>query len=169
MRLALAQVDCLIGDFAGIEQTMLQAAQRALEAGANCIVFPELAAIGYPPRDLLDRAWLVDEQWAMVQRVAEKMPIPALIGCIEPGEPMPGQRILANAVIYCANGRIVARYHKRLLPVYDVFDERRYFEAGAGIRVLEIHRACVWACRFAKTFGHLIPVVGVIARTRSGI
>ena len=66
---------------------MLASAQQAFESGAQCIVFPELAAIGYPPRDLLDRRWLVIEQWQMIERLAKSLPLPALIGCIEPGEP----------------------------------------------------------------------------------
>ena len=77
----------------------LPGGQQAFANGADCIVYPELAAIGYPPRDLLDRWWLVREQWAMVERLAENLPLPALIGCIEPGEPIPGQHILANALV----------------------------------------------------------------------
>lgn len=129
MRIALYQADALIGDCQGLADRLLAAAQQATAAGADLMVAPELAAIGYPPRDLLHRQRLVQQQWQAIQRLAEDVPLPVILGCVEPLEAgmTPG---LANAAVVLDHGRVSASYHKRLLPTYDVFDEQRYFRPG---------------------------------------
>ena len=138
MRIALAQTNCLIADFSGIAENIRSYCQQAVESGADLVVFPELASIGYPPRDLVERRWLIEQQWLMVNELAKDLPLPALIGCIEPLGDGAGAAI-ANAVVLCADGTIQASYHKRLLPTYDVFDEHRYFQHGNHSTIIELH------------------------------
>lgn len=143
MRIALAQLDPTIGDLDGTAAALLAAAGEAVAGGAGLLVCPELIAVGgYPPRDLIQRKWFIDRQWRMVQDLAARLPLPTLLGCVEPLEPGLGPP-LANALVVIEHGRITASYHKRLLPTYDVFDEVRYFRPGrrsliatvAGLRV----------------------------------
>ncbi len=138
MRIALAQMDPTIGDLAGTHKALVEAAVRAKHLGADLLVAPEPISLGgYPPRDLISRSWFVDLQWRMVQKLAGQLALPTILGCAEPLEPGSGPN-LANAVVAIADGKIVASYHKRLLPTYDVFDEVRYFRAGDHPVVVEL-------------------------------
>ncbi len=138
MRIALAQLDLLIGDVDAAVRSLAQAAASAHAQGADMLIAPELAMIGgYPPRDLLDRRALVEAQWRALEALARTLPLPALIGCVEPLADGPDPR-LANALAVCEGGRLRAVYHKRLLPIYDVFDERRYFRPGTTSQVIPI-------------------------------
>ncbi len=137
MRIALAQLDLLIGDIDGAMAAIRAAVDAAAKQGADLVVCPELAAFGgYPPRDLVERRWLVDRQWAALRALAETLTVPTIVGCIEPlaGTTRPS---LANALAVLDRG-VVMTYHKRLLPTYDVFDERRWFRPGQSAAVVEI-------------------------------
>ncbi|HYE06233.1 MAG TPA: NAD+ synthase [Planctomycetota bacterium] len=137
MRIALAQLDLLIGDIDGACAQIRQAVAVAAKQGADLVVCPELAAFGgYPPRDLVERRWLVERQWAALTALAETVALPTIVGCIEPlaGAARPA---LANALAVLDRG-VVATYRKRLLPTYDVFDERRWFRPGEVASVIEI-------------------------------
>ena len=130
MRIALGQLNLLIGDLDAAMAAMRGAAAQAVSAGADLLVLSELCAMGgYPPRDLLHRRWLVERQWQLVNQLARELPLPTILGCVEPTDDGPGPG-LANALVAIADGQVVASYHKRLLPTYDVFDERRYFRPG---------------------------------------
>lgn len=160
MRIALAQFDTLIADLDTIAERIRDAAARAAGAGADLLVCPELATIGYPPRDLLDRERLVDAQWRMLHALAADLPLPAVIGCVEPLD-RDAYPFLANAAAVCRGGRVEAVYRKRLLPTYDVFDERRYFQPGDAGLVVEIagRRCAITICediwnRDALGFGY---------------
>ena len=138
MRVALAQLNLLIADLDGAMAAIRAAAHEAAAQGAELVVFPELVAVGgYPPRDLLERSWFVTRQWQLLQELALELPIPCVIGCVEPLEPGLGPN-LANAAAVLADGTVKATYHKRLLPTYDVFDEQRYFRPGGSPCVVEI-------------------------------
>lgn len=138
MRIAIAQLDLTIADLAAAAQAIRAAAAEAAAAGADLLLTSELAAFGgYPPRDLLDRPELVQRQWAMVQELALGLPLPVLLGCVEPLAAGPGPA-LANSLVLLDRGAVVASYHKRLLPSYDVFDERRHFRPGDRAVVLRI-------------------------------
>ena len=110
---------------------------KAYEDGAELAVFPELSLIGYPPKDLLLRKDFLDAQITMLDTLAAEVPLRALIGAaIREGE----YDALFNAVVLCENKswRVVAR--KCLLPNYNVFDEKRYFQAPANIscQIIEV-------------------------------
>lgn len=131
MKIALAQINPTVGDFAGNCRAIEQAANAASRAGARVVVFPELSVCGYPAEDLLQReAFLLAHDRAL-ESLANELPpdICVLVGCLaRNGEKVSGGRPLHNAVAAIEDGlaRIVAR--KSLLPTYDVFDESRYFE-----------------------------------------
>lgn len=138
MRLALAQINPLVGDLRGNSAQLLEHSQRAAAAGADLVITPELSLWGYPPRDLLLRPSLLQEQGQVLESLAAELPpeLGLLLGLVDPiaGRELPG---LHNAVALVQRGswRMVAR--KRLLPSYDVFDERRYFQPGDQACLLE--------------------------------
>src|SRR5579871_5421771 len=131
MRLALAQLNFTVGAFDANFEKMREAVQQAEREGADLVAFSELAATGYPPRDLLARERFVDANLALVERVARLSTgrLAIVVGFVD-RNPSPVGRRLLNAAAFCASGRIVARRAKSLLPTYDVFDEDRYFEPG---------------------------------------
>lgn len=139
MRLALAQLDALVGDLVGNGERILNACRRAAGAGARLVLTPELSLWGYPPRDLLLRPSLLEAQSRALESLAAAMPAGTgvLVGM---ADPIPGSErpALYNALALVEAGgwRVVGR--KRLLPSYDVFDERRYFRPAEAPSVLEL-------------------------------
>ena len=136
MRLALAQLNLLVGDLAGNGQRILAAAREASQQGVDLLITPELSLWGYPPRDLLLLQDRVTFQGEILDRLCqdlsnEQLQLNILIGAVVPtGDGF--RPALYNAVVLLeATGwRPIAR--KQLLPSYDVFDERRYFRPGDG-------------------------------------
>jgi NAD+ synthase (glutamine-hydrolysing) len=132
MRLALAQINTIVGDLDGNGERILQRLEEGKQQGADLVVFPELAITGYPPEDLLLRPSFI----AAAQQKAEELArsargIVALIG-------VPWfDRDLYNACAVCASGEIKTLYRKRFLPNYGVFDEDRYFAPGRDLVLLE--------------------------------
>jgi NAD+ synthase (glutamine-hydrolysing) len=130
MKIALAQINTTVGDLAGNEQRIVEAYRRGVTAGADILVFPELATTGYPPRDLLQRPRFVHENLAVLDRLAARSgPAAMMVGYVGRNEKRPGREV-TNSVALLHQGRIVATRAKTLLPTYDVFDEDRYFEPG---------------------------------------
>ncbi|MGE5245122.1 MAG: NAD+ synthase [Betaproteobacteria bacterium] len=137
MRLALAQLDFTVGDFDGNFDKIRASVAAAAAAGADLVIFSEMATTGYPPRDLLNHPRFIDGNLALLDRVAalSTSTLGILIGFVDrnTGDGKP----LHNAVALCHDGRVAARRHKLLLPTYDVFDEDRYFEPGREVAPLE--------------------------------
>jgi NAD+ synthase (glutamine-hydrolysing) len=138
MKIALAQINSTVGDFAGNSDRIVAFARRALERGAGLVVFPELALPGYPPRDLVERPDFVARCEAELERLARSLPsIPALVGSVRRSGAKQGKPV-ADVAALLRGGRVERDYAKGLLPFYDVFDESRYFEPGHTPVVLPI-------------------------------
>ena len=126
MKIALAQINCIVGDITGNANKIIDYAKRAYESGASLIITPELALCGYPPEDLLFRDDFNAACEKALQRIATSLPAITLLI----GHPHQANNKLYNAASVIENGKIIATYHKQCLPNYGVFDEERYFEAG---------------------------------------
>lgn len=127
MKVALAQINTTVGDFRGNLRKIRSFGERAAERGAELVVFPELTVHGYPPRDLLELQEFVERGRAGLEELClETAGGPALVvGFVEARGPGLSP---FNAAAFLRGGEIHAVAHKSLLPNYDVFDERRYFE-----------------------------------------
>src|SRR6266536_4817013 len=116
MKLALAQINSTVGDLEGNRSLILARLEEAREAGADLVLFPELAVTGYPPEDLLLRPGFVRAARRSLQEIAAATKgISALVGTPH----FDGD--LFNACAVCAEGEVKAIYHKRFLPNYGVF------------------------------------------------
>src|ERR1700687_770014 len=128
MRIALAQINPIVGDLAGNRAMILEGLEEAKTRSADLVVFPELAVTGYPPEDLLLRPAFVRAARASMERIARQT---------EGGVALVGgpqlDAALYNACFVLAEGQIRAVYRKRFLPNYGVFDENRYFAPGSDL------------------------------------
>lgn len=138
MRIAIAQLDFTVAAFEANLARMSHAMEDARSAGAELVVFSELATLGYPPGDLLDRRDTVERNLQQLEAVARLSDhrTGILVGFVEPN---PGEdgKSLFNAAALCDGGRVIATTRKCLLPTYDVFDEARHFEPGGPVRPLD--------------------------------
>ncbi|MEI1374456.1 NAD+ synthase [Nostoc sp. UHCC 0926] len=134
MKIAIAQINPTIGDLLLNAQTILEAAQRAASSGVRLLLTPELSLCGYPPRDLLLNPSFVEAMGITLQNLAQDLPpnLAVLVGIVEQNlkASITGSKTLFNSMALLENGKVKQVFHKRLLPTYDVFDERRYFEPG---------------------------------------
>ena len=139
MKIALAQMNTTVGDFAGNQTKILDAYRRGVEAGVEMVVCPELATTGYPPRDLLHKSGFIKGNLALLDRLAAATGKTALlVGYVGENPKRPG-REATNAVALLQQGKILATRAKTLLPTYDVFDEDRYFEPATENRPVEFN------------------------------
>jgi NAD+ synthase (glutamine-hydrolysing) len=133
MRIALCQMNATVGDIAGNGARIREGVRRAADAGAELVLFPELALTGYPPQDLLLREHFLADTRAELERVAREVrDVVAVVGFPERAADV------YNAAAVLAGGAIAAIYRKVHLPNYGVFDERRYFHSGDGAAVIEL-------------------------------
>ncbi len=133
MRIALAQINPLVGDVAGNEQLVRARLLAAREAGAQIVLFPELVLTGYPPEDLLLKEHVLADARAALERLAaDAQGIVAVVGFPERAQDV------YNAAAVLADGDVRAIYRKCELPNYGVFDEHRYFQRGDGGAVIEV-------------------------------
>jgi NAD+ synthase/NAD+ synthase (glutamine-hydrolysing) len=133
--IAAAQVNCTVGDLAGNAARILAFAERARAAGADLVLTPELSLCGYPPEDLVLREGFLADCRRALEALAGQVRGPALVVGF-PEHAAGGRRYNAAALI--RDGRIVQVARKRELPNYDVFDEKRYFDAGDAPCVFEL-------------------------------
>jgi len=141
MKILLAQINTTVSALEANTRAMLDALVGGRALGADLVVFPELTLTGYPPKDLLERSYFVRENLACMKRVVAATgagagadagkSIGAIFGFVDPNTTGPGQGLF-NAAAVADGGRLLGVYRKRLLPTYDVFDEARYFDAGAS-------------------------------------
>jgi NAD+ synthase (glutamine-hydrolysing) len=133
VRLALAQINVVVGDLDGNRDRILASLAEARGEGAELVLFPELAVTGYPPEDLLLRPAFVRAAEASLREIAAACTgLTALVGT-------PWfDRDLCNACAVCTGGEVRAIYRKRFLPNYGVFDEDRYFAPGRDLLLLRL-------------------------------
>jgi NAD+ synthetase len=131
MKIALVQTNPIIGAFEkNLENLSLQLA-RARDSGCRLAVFPELSLCGYPPRDLLERPSFLDaHDRALHEFICQVQGIACVIGVLERRQG--DGKFLYNSAFFIDEGKVCFRVRKQLLPTYDVFDERRYFEPGGS-------------------------------------
>ena len=133
MKIALCQINPTVGAVDQNKDLILNWYQKAIKAGAELVIFPELVIIGYPPQDLLYRNAFIKKADEILDAIVKKSTIPIIIGNSKKiGDD------LYNCSILCDNGKIVGTYKKMLLPTYDVFDEDRYFTSGDSPEVFEV-------------------------------
>ena len=145
MKIALAQINPTVGDFAGNVSAILDFALRASQLGAELVIFPELAVCGYPPADLIEKKTFLDAAQDALERVAastEKLNLAILCGSVLPSGAMPG-KMARNVAALCQRGKVNFIQQKMLLPFYDVFDEQRYFEPALSQSLIEINGTTV--------------------------
>ena len=152
MKIAIAQLNPLIGDISGNARRILDCVERAADGGARLVLTPELSLCGYPPRDLLlSPAFIKALESTIVQMVTALPPdVAVLVGTVDRNldEPRRGEKPLFNSMALLELGSPVRFFHKRLLPTYDVFDEDRYFASGqeANVMVLDGFRLGITIC-----------------------
>src|SRR5580765_3482720 len=129
MKLALAQFNPTVGDFAGNTARILALAAQAKERGANLAVFSELCICGYLPQDLLERPAFIERNQKELKSLAAKLPLPAIVGFVGKNKNGTGSGI-SNRAALISGGKVIFEQSKMLLPTYDVFDESRYFQAA---------------------------------------
>ena len=140
MRVALLQINPVAGDLKGNASRIVRGVRSAQTQGVDLVVTPELALMGYLPRDLLMSDGFVQRSCQMLARLASELKdAPAvLVGSATPN-PADIGRPLFNSAILLRDGATGPVFHKTLLPTYDVFDEDRYFEPGRAPGILEIN------------------------------
>ncbi len=138
---AIAQINCVVGDLAGNAERIFSAAQAAAGHGADIVVTPELSLVGYPPEDLLLRAALYHEAelalTTLAKRLSEFQGLHVIVGY-----PRLYNGLRYNAAAVLVDGRIAGAYNKHDLPNYDVFDEQRYFTLDNRPLVFTVKGVC---------------------------
>lgn len=131
VRIAIAQINCVVGDLRGNSGKIIDYIERAKAIGADIVAFPELAVTGYPPEDLLLKPKFISDNACALKKIAGHVDdIIAVVGFVGQS----GKDIYNSAaVIY--KGAVKGVYHKMLLPNYGVFDEKRYFSSGEAPQV----------------------------------
>ena len=175
MRVALAQINPVVGHLAGNRALIEEAARKAEAAGAKLVVFPELALTGYPPMDLLERDGFVRDQLRELDALGPaSQGIDIVLGAVLPVAPA-GAKHLQNCAVLLRGGRRAAAQAKTLLPTYDVFDENRYFvaaserrpvPAGGGLPSLGLS---VCEDAWTRVIGYELDPTGELAAAGAGL
>ena len=136
MKIALAQLNYHIGNFEENEQKIIRSIQTAKEQQADLVVFAELAISGYPPRDFLEFDDFIDQCLTSIDRIAKHcIGIAAIIGSPTKNPEVKGKDLF-NSAFFLAEGKVISKHHKSLLPNYDIFDEYRYFEPNTDFQTI---------------------------------
>ena len=139
VKIALGQINPTVGDFSGNAVRIIDFAQRARQAGAGLILFPELSVCGYPPRDLVERSWFVARNRETLDHIAtQTRGIAVVCGLVTPAQAETGKSVMNSAALL-QDGKLAFLQSKMLLPTYDVFDEMRNF---APARAQELFDFC---------------------------
>jgi NAD+ synthase (glutamine-hydrolysing) len=134
----MAQINPIVGDLEYNSKKILEYVRRAKKAGATLVALPELAVTGYPPEDLLLKPSFIDDNLSAMRHIARKITgITAIIGFVD------REKDIYNAAGVMHDGHVAAVYRKMYLPNYGVFDEERYFQAGAHPLNVKLDGVCM--------------------------
>ncbi len=137
MKVAFAQLNYTIGDFAGNSEKIIRSIENAKSEGADLVLFSELSVTGYYPHDLLEKKEFIRKAEAAVVQIAKScVGVAALIGAPRINENERGKK-LYNSAFFLSNGKIQSIHNKTLLPTYDIFDEYRHFEPNRDFQLVE--------------------------------
>ena len=137
MKLALFQMDPIIGDIKGNKEKIINGYRRAVEDNADLAIFPELALLGYPSLDLVEKKEFRDAVNLAAKEIASQTnSVGLLFGSLSEEDDVVGTNLF-NSALLCYDGKIQFVQHKTLIPNYDVFDEMRYFESARDVYVHE--------------------------------
>jgi NAD+ synthase (glutamine-hydrolysing) len=138
MRILLAQINPIIGDLNGNTERIIQAIEQGREAQAEIVLFPEMALSGYPPEDFLLLPHFMEAVSKKLEQIVQRTKgITAVVG-LPRQNPNRLEKILYDSAAILSDQYLIGFQDKVLLPTYDVFDERRYFEPGERVRVWEL-------------------------------
>jgi len=156
MRIALAQLNYIIGDFELNTGKIIQTIESCRQKGADLVVFAELSVCGYPPRDFLEFNDFIDKSYAAVQSIASHCHgIAAIVGAPSRNPDAKGKNLF-NSAWLLAEGKIQALAHKALLPTYDIFDEYRYFEPNRRFECVSLKGVKI-ALTICEDIWNLVP------------
>ncbi len=163
MKIALAQINCIIGDFEGNFSKIKDYIAQAKSQDADLVVFPELSVCGYPPRDFLEFTDFIGRCKDSVQRIAALAEgIGIIVGSPTPNPNTEGKD-LYNAAFFLSEGKIIGEAHKALLPTYDIFDEYRYFEPAEIFHCIEFRgkKIALTVCEDIWNIGNENPLYDI--------
>ncbi len=137
MKIALCQIDTIIGDIKNNKKKIIEGYKRAVGDKADLVIFPELSLVGYPPQDMVEKEEFRQAAITASKEIAAQTGRTGLIfGSITESDDLIGTDI-HNSALLCFDGKMQFVQHKTLIPNYDVFDEMRYFEPAADVNVFE--------------------------------
>ena len=138
MKIALVQMNSIIGDIHGNKEKILSGYKKGLEAGADIVICPELALPGYPPQDLVEKREFREAVFAAAREISLQTTesTALLFGSLYEEEDSVGTNLF-NVGFFCYSGSIQFIQRKTLIPNYDVFDEIRYFESAKSVSIYE--------------------------------
>ncbi|MEM9992232.1 MAG: NAD(+) synthase, partial [Bacteroidota bacterium] len=160
MKIALGQINSHVGNFEGNLSKMLQSVEQAKAQQADIICFPELAVVGYPPRDFLEFDDFVTKAENAIQALANAAQnIAVVVGSVSRNPVVEGKD-LYNSAYFLADGQILHQQHKSLLPTYDIFDEYRYFEPASAWNIVSYKgkRIALTICEDIWNLGNKNPL-----------
>ena len=135
MKIAMAQINPIVGDIKGNLDKVLEKIEESKRLGANIIAFPEMVITGYPPQDLLHESDFIHANQNAIKEITNSTQgVVVIVGFVDSDK----EERLYNAAAVFENGKLHRFVHKTLLPTYDVFDEERYFEPGESINPLAV-------------------------------
>ena len=177
MKIGFAQLNTTVGDLRGNERKILAAYRDLVARGADLVITPELALTGYPPQDLVFKSRFVPSNLELLDEIHRDVgDVPLLVGFIDLN-PGPGQPFYNTAALL-QRGLPVRKFHKSLLPTYDVFDEDRYFEPARNIEPVEIGGVMfgvticedIWTEPYLpRRLYHTTPVASLVAQGAQAI
>ncbi|MBM4054589.1 MAG: NAD+ synthase [Planctomycetes bacterium] len=133
MKVALAQINPIVGDFENNIRKICSFIEQAKRKKADLVIFPELVVTGYPPKDFLDVPAFVEHNLKALEDITHHVSgIAVIVGFVDKNKHSYG-KLVHNAAAFIQERKIVSIHHKSLLPTYDVFDESRYFEPACSI------------------------------------